>query len=1012
MFISIGKKLILILVLLTAVLAPLGHTTQAQSLTASSEQELEDVTALPACLTLTEGSVIGCMGQLLYWAGWWPTQFMAARAGGFLDYFIFYSINSSTYRGVPFDDVDGTTTNYIQEGWEVVRDITNILFVFALLYIGISFVIGAAMSSADPKKLLIYVIVMALIINFSLFVSRVVVDAGNILARTLYNQINLVGRNNSESFIEGPDGVKSIGLMIISLANPQKLILSQTNQAQVVDGDTQSLGAMYFVIVTIGAIIFNLFLIYLFVSIAFYFLGRIVSLYYSMIFSPFAFVSLAIPKGSSIPWIGFSAWLKNLLGASFMAPLYLFFIYLTIKFLELGIPINPNVSGGNQTAQVFMSIAIPFALAIAFLVVGKKMSARMAGEVAGTVAKGVTTAVVTSVGLAAGGAALVGRGAMAGGSRLLAGNAEALKKRAATGTRRMNLFGREINLDGMERKVARARLRGADKLKKRGADIRNNSAFKAGQNIMGLVANATGEKMNTSTAFGTRLKYNSADEVQKAREKKRREELERDVQLMSIDGLEAQRRDEAARLWNANLDPEASREYERALATAQAEFQRSLAYTSLTSEHERQQAMAAWRDSFDTDYEQGVVQTQYDDNGNALNGVDEDSVRDNRLAAAITNLENNPAFQAASQADQARLLTDLEAQFNAYYSRATNPVTFTESNVTNTGGVLSLGAPANLRSVYEADGWNDQVRVRRQRQLEQELENSAWWATAAQPARDMRQLQLQREFHTAYERGEVVTEVDAATGRAVTTGASVRTLDQQDAAAEHFDPRAYRRMETSAQINARRKNQYSAEQLRNAENMDDPYLNRSRRRATESYARENLVTNQSDERKLGRTRNLEQQLQGLNETLATWIDLSENPNNRFTQGGAAVNFETLDLNAAFEFNGQNYTNFDQFTRDYSPAAGETTVMNKRLDRPEELARNTRAINGATANIEARIAELENQNLQVANGTVPAGTYNVANNARQISLLRGIQGQIRNGISQRTQLNNSIRASRG
>src|SRR3989338_4333342 len=72
-------------------------------------------------------------------------------------------------------------------GWTAVRDFANMFFIFALLYIAIQTILGLAGGGA--KRVLAHVIIAALLINFSLFATKVVIDSGNILAVTIWDKI-------------------------------------------------------------------------------------------------------------------------------------------------------------------------------------------------------------------------------------------------------------------------------------------------------------------------------------------------------------------------------------------------------------------------------------------------------------------------------------------------------------------------------------------------------------------------------------------------------------------------------------------------------------------------------------------------------------------------------------------------------------------------------------------------------------------------------------------------------
>ena len=76
---------------------------------------------------------------------------------------------------------------YIVNSWSTMRDIANLAFIFGMIVVGFMMITAGALG--DWKKTLMRLIIVALLLNFSLFFSRVVIDAGNILGGFFYHQI-------------------------------------------------------------------------------------------------------------------------------------------------------------------------------------------------------------------------------------------------------------------------------------------------------------------------------------------------------------------------------------------------------------------------------------------------------------------------------------------------------------------------------------------------------------------------------------------------------------------------------------------------------------------------------------------------------------------------------------------------------------------------------------------------------------------------------------------------------
>lgn len=79
-------------------------------------------------------------------------------------------------------------TEGIKIGWEIARDTANIFFIFILL--GISIATILRIESYGAKQLLVKLIIIALLINFSLPLSMVIIDVSNVLALQFLGYIN------------------------------------------------------------------------------------------------------------------------------------------------------------------------------------------------------------------------------------------------------------------------------------------------------------------------------------------------------------------------------------------------------------------------------------------------------------------------------------------------------------------------------------------------------------------------------------------------------------------------------------------------------------------------------------------------------------------------------------------------------------------------------------------------------------------------------------------------------
>lgn len=102
--------------------------------------------------------------------GFWAAGQFLQMTGALLDIAIKATISSDLYANLEIINV----------GWTTVRDFSNMFFIFALLYIAIKTILG--LGGGQTKRWVANLIIAAVMINFSLFATKVVVDAGNVLA--------------------------------------------------------------------------------------------------------------------------------------------------------------------------------------------------------------------------------------------------------------------------------------------------------------------------------------------------------------------------------------------------------------------------------------------------------------------------------------------------------------------------------------------------------------------------------------------------------------------------------------------------------------------------------------------------------------------------------------------------------------------------------------------------------------------------------------------------------------
>ncbi len=304
---------------------------------------------------------------------------LASILADILDFFIFYSIGSDVYR-----------STFVEAAWGTVRDVANIFFLLGLLYVAIQIVLDIGVS--EKKKMIGNIIVMALLVNFSLFATQVVIDASNIVARVFYNQIESVDSKGKE-LPEGKYLPKSVTVSLVSTFDPNKIISDQSSVYMDV--------LAYLIMVGIVG-----YMCYLFLVMTFLFVGRIVSLWVAMIFGPIAFMSRALGI-TALEDLSWKNWLHNLVNSAMMAPLFIFFLYIILllgKWIETLKKDVVIFSGQGDPFLAFISVLIPMAIIFTLLTKAKSLAVKYSGDIG----KSLSSVGPALAGLALGGAALGG----------------------------------------------------------------------------------------------------------------------------------------------------------------------------------------------------------------------------------------------------------------------------------------------------------------------------------------------------------------------------------------------------------------------------------------------------------------------------------------------------------------------------------------------------------------------------------------------------------------------------
>ncbi|MEA1929552.1 MAG: hypothetical protein U9M92_01525 [Patescibacteria group bacterium] len=273
----------------------------------------------------------------------------------------------------------------IRAVWSVLRNLANVVFIFILLFVAIRTILQV--KEGESGGLIKNVVLIALLINFSLFFTRVIIDVSNILAVQFYDRVSKTSEGVTEWGISGEFYNR---LKLDNAFTPK----DQTN-ASAPEEKTQ-LSFKQVVINFAGAFVLILLATFVLIAGAVILLIRAITLIVLMILSPAAFAAYAIPEMRK-HW---DKWLRKLLSEAFLAPFFLFFIFVTFELLGPTTRTAVGADGGWVNQIVYQLLIIGFMFGS--LIAAKKLGGATAGS-AMKVAGVATGAAVL------GGAALAGR---------------------------------------------------------------------------------------------------------------------------------------------------------------------------------------------------------------------------------------------------------------------------------------------------------------------------------------------------------------------------------------------------------------------------------------------------------------------------------------------------------------------------------------------------------------------------------------------------------------------------
>ena len=226
---------------------------------------------------ITWGSTIfdGILNGLAIFFLWYPLLIMVAWEG-FMKLFLGIIITYATSGATSYTDSEA-----VQIGWSVVRELANMMIVLGFVIIGIA--TALRIREYEAKQLLVKLIIVALLVNFSLLICGIFIDGTNITMNFFFN-----GGFNREggAVSKWIPGLASTAMTFTNILSTDPISFT-----------SKIFGIMFFDF--LAGFVYFLYMILL--------LARVIALWMLVILSPLAFVCYVFPFTKNV-W---QMWWKN-----------------------------------------------------------------------------------------------------------------------------------------------------------------------------------------------------------------------------------------------------------------------------------------------------------------------------------------------------------------------------------------------------------------------------------------------------------------------------------------------------------------------------------------------------------------------------------------------------------------------------------------------------------------------------------------------------------------------------
>ncbi|MDI6778096.1 MAG: hypothetical protein QMD77_02795 [Patescibacteria group bacterium] len=255
---------------------------------------------------------------------WGLVEGFLALAKAFVDYMI-----------SPNPDLYNLNSSFIQAGWKMIRDVCNLFFLLALLFIAFCTILQ--IEKYNAKKNLLTLILMALLINFSKPIAVFIFDGSQLLMQW---------------FLKGTGEAGNITNTLGVYAGIGSVLKSAVTHSSILSGGADLLfGIIFLFIFDVALFCLGLFL-----------LIRIVAVWILVIVSPVAFFAMILPDFKKLA----TQWWDALFRYCYVGPAIAFFLWLASRMRSIQSQLTSGSLADAHPMQQ-MPIFIPYMITIVFL---------------------------------------------------------------------------------------------------------------------------------------------------------------------------------------------------------------------------------------------------------------------------------------------------------------------------------------------------------------------------------------------------------------------------------------------------------------------------------------------------------------------------------------------------------------------------------------------------------------------------------------------------------------------